>query len=274
VDPDAPEIQTMIEALEAGNSLPFGERDRQYTWISLLPTALDPSRTALRSDNQQLWGKVVDKFVILDTQFKNDIFWRVRELCGAPQTGHSSIRVPLKDRGTNERVHTSRWHRDYPLFETDRYEIFIETHSPEGHGKQIPGDATIAMTSSDDEEGLIKLSAQPLAIVPNETSSQRFTIDSNNVLDTRYSGIRLETQVPAHSSAYPPGSQCNLTFEISKKRSRLLAYVLFVLTGTALGGYAVGAQIDPIAKGLCAALALIFIGYGGLFLNRQLKIVK
>lgn len=274
VDPDAPAVATMVQTLEAADALPFGERDRQYTWISLLPAALDPRRAELRNDSQQLWGKVVDKFVTLDTQFKSDIFWRVREVCEASQTGRPGAPVPLQDRGTNKRVHTSRWHRDYPLYETDRYEIFVETHSPDAHGNQIPGDATIAMTSSDDEEALIKLSAQPLAIVPNETSSQRFSVDTNNVLDTRYSGIKLETQVPNHTSPYPPGSLCNLTFAIRKKRLRLIANIAFVLAGTALGGYATAAQISPVAKGLCLALSILLIAYGGLLLTRQFKLVK
>jgi hypothetical protein len=274
VDPDTAAIAQMVQALEAGDALPFGERGRQHVWISLLPAALDPSRGALRSDSQQLWGKVVDKFVTLDTQFKNDIFWRVRDVCEASQTSRPGAPVPLQDRGTNERVHTSRWHRDYSLYETDRYEIFVETHSPDAHGNQVPGDATLAMTSSDDEEGLIKLSAQPLAIVPNETTSHRFFVDNNNVLDTRYSGIRLETQVPDHTSAYPAGSLCNLTFAIRKKRSRLLANLGFVLAGTTLGGYATAAPIDPIVKGLCLALAAFLIAFGGLFLTRQFRLVK
>jgi hypothetical protein len=274
VDPDTPAIAQMVQALEAGDALPFGKRGRQHVWISLLPAALEPSRTALRSDSQQLWGKVVDRFVTLDTQFKNDIFWRVRDVCEASRKGRPGARVLLQDRSTNERVHTNRWHQDYPLYEADRYEIFVETHSPDAHGNQVPGDATIAMTSSDDEEGLIKLSAQPLAIVPNETTSQRFSVDSNNVLDTRYSGIRLETKVPNHTSAYPAGSLCNLTFAIRKKTWRLLANLGFVLGGTALGVYATAAPITPIAKGLCGALAMLLVAYGGLFLTRQFKLVK
>jgi len=274
VDPDAAPIAQMVQALEAQDALPFGERGRQHVWISLLPAALDSSRAALQSDDQQLWGKIVDKFVTLDTQFKNDIFWRVRDISKASQGGAPGAPVRLQDRGTNNRVHTSRWHRDYPLYETDRYEIFIETHSPDAHGNQVPGDATIAMTSTDDEEGLIRLSAQPLAIVPNETTSQHFSVDNNNVLDTRYSGIRLETKVPNHTSAYPAGSLCNLTFAIRKKRWRLVLYLLFVLFGTALGSYALAAPIDPIAKGLCAALSILLIAFGGLFLTRQFKLVK
>ena len=274
VNPDTPAISTMVQALEAGNALPFGERGRQYTWISLLPAALDPSRAVLESDNQQLWGKVVDRFVTLDTQFKSDIFWRVREIREASQKGRAGAPVSLQDRGTNERVHTNKWCRDYPLYETDRYEIFVETHSPDAHGNQVPGDATIAMSSSDDEEALIRLSTQPLAIIPNETSSQRFSVDTNNVLDTRYSGIKLETQVPNRTSPYPPGSLCNLTFAIRKKWSRLIANIVFVLGGTALGIYATAAPISPVAKGLCGALSILLIAYGGLLLTRQFKLVK
>jgi hypothetical protein len=231
IDPDAPAIAPMVQAMEAANALPFGDAN-QHTWVSLLPAALDARRAQLRSDNQQLWAKVVDKFVMLDTQFKNDVFWRVREICEVSRADRPGMPLPLQDRNTNQRVHTSRWHRDYLLHETEAYEIFIETHSPDTHGNLIPGNATMAMTSSDDEEGLIKLSARPLDIVPNETSSQRFSVDTNNFLDTRYSGIRLETQVPNHASAYPPGSFCTLTFAIRKKQSRLVASILFFVAAT------------------------------------------
>jgi hypothetical protein len=193
--------------------------------VTVAPRGARPYASRTSVDSQQLWGNVVDKFVALDTQFKNDVFWRVREVREASQTGRPGVSLPLRDRGTNERVHTSRWHRDYRLYETDRYEIFVETHSPDAHGNQVPGDATIAMTSSDDEEALIRLSALPLPIVPNETSSQRFSVDTNNVLDRRYSGIRLETQVPNHTSAYPAGSLCNL-IEIAKKLDPIDALVI------------------------------------------------
>jgi hypothetical protein len=225
VDPDAPAIAAVVQAMEAANALPFGDQN-QHTWVSLLPAPLETRRAELRSDNQQLWAKVVDKFVLLDTQFKNDVFWRAREICEVSRPDRPGMPLPLKDRNTNQRVHTSRWHRDYLLYETEAYEIFIETHSPGAHGNLIPGNATLAMTSSDDEEGLIKLSARPLDIVPNETSSQRFSVDTNNFLDTRYSGIRLETQVPNHASPYPPGSFCTLTFAIRKKRWQLAAFKL------------------------------------------------
>lgn len=272
VDPDAPAIAPMVQAMEAADALPFGG-ENQHTWVSLLPAPLDARRAELRSDNQQLWANVVDKFVLLDTQFKNDVFWRVREICEVSRANRPGMPLPLQDRNTNQQVHTSRWHRDYLLHDTEAYEIFIETHSPGAHGNLIPRNATMAMTSSDDEEGLIRLSARPLDIVPNETSSQRFSVDTNNFLDTRYSGIRLETQVPNHASAYPPGSLCTLTFAIRKKKSRLLASVLFVVVGTFLGGYATGAP-TPEVKGLCAALALLLIAFGGLLLNRQLRLSR
>src|SRR5260370_35431112 len=147
-----------------------------------------------------------------ERQFNNEVFGRVREICEVSRVGRPGMPLPLQDRNTNQRVHTSRWHRDYLLHETEAYEIFIETHSPEAHGNLIPGNATMAMTSSDDEEGLIRLSARPLDIVPNETSSQRFSVDTNDFLDPRYSGFGLETQVPNPPCANLPGYLCTLTF--------------------------------------------------------------
>jgi hypothetical protein len=128
------------------------------------------------------------------------------------------------------------------------------------------------MTSEDDDEGLIKLSTNPLAIVPNETSSQRFSIDTNNAIDTRYSGVRLETQVPNRTSPYPAGSVCSLTFAIRKQRWRLAGGVLLVLAGTALGGYTTAAEVTALVTAFLTTVVAILLAVGGWLLTRQFKI--
>jgi hypothetical protein len=272
VDPDSDLLEPMVRALEAGNSLPFGDRDQQHSWISLLPEEIRARTGGLVSDNQQLWSKVVGRLITLPTQFEHDVFWRVLRICEASGGKAPESALPLRDRRTNVRAHTNRWHRDYLLHETKRYEIFVQTYAPGAYGDRVPGDATIVMTSEDDDEGLIKLSANPLAIVPNETSSQRFSIDTNNAIDTRYSGVRLETQVPNRTSPYPAGSMCSLTVAIRKQRWRLVGGVLLILTGTFLVGYTTAAELMPLMKGLLAVAAAILLAAGGWLLTRQFKI--
>ena len=272
IDPDLEAIPRLIQALEAEDALPFGDRARQHSWVSLLPAESAPDRESLASDDPKFWSKVVDKLIALPTQFANDVFWRVVRIAKADR--RDDVQVPLTDRRSNARVHTNRWHRDYALSEGGRYEIFVQTHSPDAHGHQIPGNATVVLTSNDDDEGLIKLSARPLDIVPNETSSQHFSIATDNTIDARYSEIRLETQTPDHASAYPAGSMCTLTFAIRKQRWRLAAGSILVLAGTALAGYAAAATVAPLAKGAIATLTALLVAIGGWILTRQFKVLK
>lgn len=274
IDPDSKWLEPMVRALEAANSLPFGRRNEQYAWISLLPDSLQAHRGALVSDHQLPWSKVIDSLVTAPTQFEKDVFWRVREICPASHTAAPSEPLPLQDRKTNLRVHTSRWHRDYPLFEAERYEIFVQTYAPGAHGHIVPGNATIAMTSRDDDQGLMKLSANPLEIVPNETSSQRFSIDTDTALESRYAGVRLETQVPGWTSPYPAGSMCTLTFAIRKRFYRLILGVVLLLGAALAAGSAAGAKINALEKGGLAVLALLLTAVGGWLLTKQFKILK
>jgi hypothetical protein len=273
VRPDALEISTMVRALEANDSLPFGVRGQQFVWISLLPSALDTARAALRSSTQINWTLVVDE-LIKNTQFEKDVFWRVVSVAQAPQKGNQGDVIALVDRNTNLPVHPDNWQRDYPLYETDRYILTVQTHSPSAHGNEIPGGSTIALTSMDDEQGLIKLSAQPIRIVPNEQASQSFSVDNNASLDTRYAAIALETQVPDHTSPYPAGSTCTLTVSIRKKTWKLVLYILLVLAGLGLGSYTAAAKMDAVSTALCGVLSVVLLAYGGLLLTRQLKLVK
>ena len=270
-NPDLPEMSTMTDALEAANALPFGDLQTQHTWVSLLPTALNPNRQRLVSDDQALWPNVIDKFILTPTQFSRDVFWRVRSL-SEEKNGAPAREIKLVDRATNLRVHKERWQRDYPLTESNRYSVQIQTYSPHEHGANVPAGSSIAMLSSDDDQGLLKLAADPLPIVPNQTDSKRFSILTDTALDTRFTGIHLETQVPNYTSKFPSGSMCNLTFTIRKERWRLGLGILFVALGTALVGYATGAKPDGTWSAVYGVLALLSACVGGWFLNRQFKI--
>ena len=270
VRPDAKPVQALVAALEAANSLPFGDKRTQYAWISLLPAGLTPHATELVSDDQEIWPAVIDAFVLGPTQFVNDVFWRVRGLF-EENKGAQTTEVQPVDRPTNERVHSERYRRDYLLKESKRYLVTIQTHSPEAHGVNVPAGSTIAMTSEDDDQGLLKLAADPLPIVPNQLASKRFSISTDSAIDTRFTGIHLETQVPGHASKYPPGSECSLTFSIRKEHWRLSLGIVLMLLGTGVGGYVGGAKPGGwLSAGLAVAAALL-LTIGGWLLSRQFK---
>jgi hypothetical protein len=273
VNPDSPAVGELLRALEALNSLPFGDRKTQHTWISLLPRSMADKEADLISDDRTLWSTVIDKFVGLETQFRHDVFWRVRSLW-EEKNGAEAREVSLVDRPTNLRVHSDRWRRDYPLSESKRYSVKIQTYSPQVHGYDVPAGSSIAMTSSDDDQGLLKLAADPLPIVPNQIDSKRFSISMDSALDTRFTGIHLETQVPNKASDYLPGSMCSLTFAIRKQRWRFVLGSAFVAAGIGVGGYIAGAKPGGLCSAILSVLALLFASVGGWFLTQQFKIGK
>ncbi len=273
LDPNSPAMGALVEALQACDSLPFGNRDTQFVWISLLPESMVDKERLLVSDDQAGWSTVIDKLVDLNTQFGHDVFWRVRSI-SEERNGAPNREASLVDRSTNMGVHSDRWRRDYPLQESKRYSVMIQTYSPHEHGHDVPAGSTVAMTSSDDDQGLLRLAADPLPIVPNQVDSKRFSISTDDALDTRFTGIHLETQVPGHTSSYPPGSECFLTFSIRKQRWRVWTGIVLTLAATAVGGYTAGAKPGGwVSAGLAAAAAFLF-GIGGWLLSQQFKLGK
>ena len=93
-------------------------------------------------------------------------------------------------------------------------------------------------------------------------------------MDTRFTGIHLETQIPNNTSKYPPGSMCSLTFSIRKQQWRVMLGSALLLLATGIGGYITGAKPDGWYSGLLAATALLCAGVGGWLLNRQFKLIK
>jgi hypothetical protein len=266
VTPDAPIIDELVAELEVANSLPFGDKQTQYTWISLLPASLALKQSQLVSDDQTPWSTVVDKLIALSTQFENDVFWRVQSLVQV-SNGQPGPEVPLKDRRTNKRVHSDSWRRDYELFEAKRYAVAIQTHSPDGRGVTVPVGSSIAMTSLDDEDEVLRLSADPLQIVPNQVEYKRFKISISNdaAFDTRYTGIRLETQVQNPASAYPPGSMCSLTFSVRKERWRWVGGLISILAG--IGFAAIITTGKPnLYWGVTLGIVAATLGFFGFYL--------
>lgn len=273
IDPDADLVKELVCALEAANSLPFGDRDTQYSWIALLPDVIRSRAATLISDDQRRWSSVVDKLVTLRTQFHDDVFWRVTEIKPDKSGANAaSSTLSLRDRKTNVPADANRWHRDYVVDETKKYEICVQTHTPPGQAQQFPAGATIAMTTHDDDEGLIKLSTNPITLRPNATSCQRFSIDTDNGLDTRYAGIQLETQIPNRTSPYRAGSTCTVTFAIRKQRWRFLLGIICLLGAAFLVGYTAGVESEPLIKGGLGAGAVLLTAIGGWFLTRQFKL--
>jgi hypothetical protein len=275
VNPDIPAFDELVMALEAENALPFGDKQTQYSWISLLPAALVPKRNQLVSEDQAPWTRVVDKLITLPTQFKDDVFWRVRRLTQVTN-GQIGEDVPLRDRRTNKRVHSDSWFRDYVLYEGKRYAVAIQTHSPENHGTAVAAGSTVAMTSLDDDDAVLKLSADPMQLVPNQIDHKRFkiSISTDAAFDTRYTGIRLETQVPGYTSPYAPGSLCLLTFSVRKERWRYISGIVFILASVGIAAGTVIAK-PTLWWGVSWGVGAAALGALGLYLIfKQVKIGK
>jgi hypothetical protein len=236
VDPGAPVIDEVVGALESLDSLPFGPRGVQSRWVSLLPRTLSPRRSNLVTENSVNWSKVVDAMIGKGAQFKDDVFWRI---CAVREVATAGVRpAPLVKRPSNKPGDTDLWHVDYELHELKRYEIVIETHSPQAHGRNVPGDATVVLTGLDDEDTLLKLPSSPVEIVPNQSAVTRFSVAASLRIAGRTSGLRLETQIPGVVGPYPPGSSATLSVAIRKERWRLFGGAIALLSSVALGALA------------------------------------
>ena len=271
VDPDMAEVEQLISTLQAANSLPFGVAGMQETWVSLLPPSLSAHRDRFVNDSPDLWSKVIDKLIALPTQFRNDVFWRVRSLW-EEKNGARSEEVRLVDRGSNQRVDPHKWQRDYPLLESNRYLVEVQTYSTHDHGETVPGGSSVALTSTDDDQGLLKLSPDPLPIVPNQVAEKRFSVTTDSALGTRYIGMRLETQVPGHTSQFPAGSMCTLTFSIQKDRKRFLLGIILVLISIGLGAYVGVAKPSVKWTVIDAVAGVFFLAVGVWLMTQQFKI--
>jgi hypothetical protein len=275
IDPNSARIEQLVRTLEAADSLPFGPKEQQYSWVSLLPALMSSDAAALVSDDQLRWSTVVDKLATYPSQFREDVFWRVigvSEASSATGADPAQAALTLRNRKTNMRVHTHRWHRDYLLKEGKKYEVCVWTHAPEGHVQHVPGDARIELTPLDDDEKLIKLSVSPLSVRPNAKTCQRFSIDTNAAIHTRYAGVRLETQIPDRTD--PSGSMCVLTFAIRKQIWRLLLGTVLILAAFALFAGTQAATLAPLITGLLVAASVLVFAVGGLLLKRQFTLDK
>lgn len=274
VNPKSDAVENLVRALEATDSLPFGDRDSQYNWVSLLPGALQASAVTLISDDQRYWQSVVDELVTLPTQFQADVFWRltgIREARRLRRSSGAATMLAFRDRDTDEGRR-----RDYPLDEAKKYEICIQTHAATGRAQQFPGNATIAVTPVDDDEGLIKLSPSPIQLRPDATATQRFSISSNNYTGTRYTGIRLDTQISStQPSVFPVGATCSVSFAIRKQWWRLVASIILFLGAVVLGGFlgAADNDLDPLIQGLGWGGVAVLATTSAWLFNKQFKLI-
>ena len=273
VRPDAAAVGALVRALEADNALPFGDRATQYAWVSVLPAAVEDLFVQLKSRDQEPWSAVVDRFVTAPTQFRDDVFWRVRGVY-EERNGAAADPAQQVDRATNTRVNTDRFRRDYRLHETKRYVVNIQTHTPQAHGIGVPAGATLAMLAEDDDQGLLKLPAAPLRITPNEVAQRRFSVSTDTATASRYAGARLETQVPNVAGGYPPGSVCELTFEIRKERWRAVLGLALVLLSGAIATYVTAGKPPVVWAVLLGVCGVAAFAVGGWVLTRQFKIGK
>jgi hypothetical protein len=256
IDPSTFSLKPMVKALEARNQLPFGDRETQHCWISLLPTEPNIDRHELISNDKSTWTRVVRWMFEQQSQFKDDIFWRVEEV--RENLGESSRSLVPHDRKSNQFGDIS-WARDYPVHDQANYEIRLLSYDPNAHGFTIPGNATLALLPQDDSESLILAPANPVHIRQNALWSTRFSVASIETRKARFASIELETQIPDWSKRSDPGSRCTLTVRVSKPIKNMLLAGCFGLLTAVFGGVGVayGSSHVGIAGG-CTALVGIF----------------
>jgi hypothetical protein len=129
IDPSTPSLEPMIKELEARNHLPFGDREKQHCWIALLPSASAINRNELLSDDKRKWSEIVRWMLERQTQFKDDIFWRVDEV--RENIGRRSRPLAFIDRKSTQ-FGDIDWGRDYPVHDQANYEIRLLSYDPSG----------------------------------------------------------------------------------------------------------------------------------------------
>lgn len=229
VDPQEPTIKHLIPALEALNHLPFGDRATQHCWISIAPDTYQDQpidQRKLVSDDLLPWSSVISALVNLNSQFKNDIFWRVLDV--SPDNSQNPTPLGLVDRESNTFGDVDLWHRDFVLLDHLPYRIRIQTYSPDSHGAPVPGNA--ALSTIDDTDALLKLPANPAQLRPNVTAAIRFSLSRLTSLESKTASLQLETQVPSDNpSRWPVGSLCQLSFQITKDPTRTYFSILAIV---------------------------------------------
>ena len=256
VDPASPVIEQLIRRLEAQNQLPFGD---QHCWISCEPDDSNIARRELMSDDPAPWFKVVDWMFSADTQFKGDIFWRVRRVISV--RGNENRELFLSARSSNRFGDTNDWHRDYEVHDLAKYKIEYQTYAPSAHGGSVHGNATLAVILNDDD-ALIRTAPNPTQIRASQTYVADISVEPINRLERRYSDIDLVTQIPDWESPYPPGSLCRFTVSIVKDKLRLMlaaayAFLALVATATATAKVRTETEVGIASYVLAAILAAI-----------------
>ncbi|MDP3737502.1 MAG: hypothetical protein Q8R02_08930 [Hyphomonadaceae bacterium] len=254
VDPDAREIETLVRALEAENSLPFGTKD-QYSWVSVLPDSVRPGASALVSDDTKVWKKLIDRIVTLPTQFADDVFWRLKRV----QIKDSRQQVTPTSRPSNVRREPNAWNSDFPVFDGVSYAMVIESHSAPGRGGDLPPNPSVAVDVSGDESDLVKLPTKPVEIVPNQEDVSTFTVRDVKHVGDRYLDLVLTTQSSAAAGAYPIGSTCQISIAVSKERWRTVAGFALVLLA-AVSGVVGGIYKDKVEVAAPAAVITVVLG--------------
>lgn len=270
VNPNLPEFEQVIKQLEANNALPFGDRDTQHTWLSLFPEAANSARDKFVTNDAGYWHSVVDQFITRDTQFADDVFWRVTSF--QLTNSYPAKNVKRSVRNTNQAGHATRWDKDYLLEHFGRYEIGVETYVPTGHAQSMPGNASLRISPRDDSEELLRIPARPTDLVPNQKTVARFHVDKTDTIGASFLSLDMETQVPGRESPYPPGSVAQLTFAVEKAKSRLVSGgILFLLT-TLFGILAAVFKDQPWLFGTFTTLGAVGAVALVLVMTNQLKL--
>lgn len=262
LDPGNPHIEPLLRALEAVNQLPFGAREEQYCWISMLPSSMQPVEVELKSDAAGPWSRVIDWLFEKDTQFKGDAFWRLLRVY--PEDAQDSA-VALRERSTN-RFGRRDWFADYLVHDLRRYSIEYQTYEPSAHGSSFPANAKLALVPNDAGDGIVRVPSALDQLRPNHVTTTSFNLQQIAFLGRRYASIELETRLTNSADIMrDPGSRCTLTIGMSKSPGRLAAVAILALLAVSSTGLAGVLKDGPIGRIvlllIVAAICGLWAGY-------------
>jgi hypothetical protein len=264
IDPAVRELEHLIKALQQRNSLPFGDVNTQYVWVSLLPEDQQNPITSslLISDNDSAWTEVIRVLCSAGTQFSTDIFWRITGLTEVRST--QNIDIPLENRRGN-RWGQIDWHRDYTVYQRRRYRVEYQTYDPTHHGRPVKGNATLALIPTD-SEALVLVPTTPVGLRPNQNSSAPFSIGHSARIGGSFASLEVETQIPDWNEArFDPGSRCSLTLHITRSKATVASALILALFGCAAAAIAAMKPELHVSRSIICAILVLLCG-GGAYL--------
>lgn len=255
LDPDAPEIEKLVRALEAKSELPFGD-DSEYKWVSVSPEGIDTD--ALCQGKGENWAKVVDRIAHPPSQFQGDVFWRV-EAVEIENFDSLDCEVLSSARRTNKRGDRSRWHYDYLIHDPSEYVITVRNRVPNVENADFAENPRLVVESKDDPSDLLIFSESVVPIRRNDAVKVKVGTKVLDFFGAKYARIQLRTETDSKTcGVYTPGSLTEISVRLEKNAIRQYFALVFAFAG--LTSAAAGGALMRTQTGLAVVLFLIGIG--------------